>query len=122
MLPSTIIGGITAPVVAAFVSGGDLAVSAGDLAICLVWGGVVTTIGHVLIIFGTRHVAGAELTLLLLVEFILGPVWVWLAFGEVPGPLTLTGGAVVLAAVAGRALTDLHRTKIYPQTVDKTIH
>ena len=114
MLPSTIIGGIIAAVVAAFLGGGELAVSAHDLAICLVWGGVVTTIGHVLIIFGSRYVAGAELTLLLLIEFILGPVWVWLAFDEVPGSLTLTGGAVVLAAVAGRAVSDLRRTEISP--------
>ena len=107
MLPSTVVGGAVAAMTAALVSGGDLAVSAGDLTICLVWGGVVTAIAHVLIVFGTRHVAGAELTLLLLIEFILSPVWVLLAYGEVPSALTVGGGAVVLTAVAARAFTDV---------------
>jgi drug/metabolite transporter (DMT)-like permease len=29
----------------------------------------------------------------------LGPLWVWLAFGEAPGSLTLIGGAVVATAI-----------------------
>ena len=35
----------------------------------------------------------------LLLEVVLGPIWVWLARGERPATGTLVGGAVVLLAV-----------------------
>jgi len=37
--------------------------------------------------------------LITIVEVVLAPVWVWLAFGEDPGPRAMIGGAIVLAAV-----------------------
>jgi drug/metabolite transporter (DMT)-like permease len=36
-------------------------------------------------------------------ETIFGLIWVWLAFGETPAVTTLTGGAVILAAVVWMA-------------------
>ena len=50
---------------------------------------------------------GAELMLLVLVEFVLGPIWVWLFVNEIPRAATLVGGAVVLVAVASRAALSL---------------
>ena len=43
----------------------------------------------------------AELTLLSLVEFGLGPIWVWLLLSEAPTALSLAGGLVVFTAIAG---------------------
>ena len=34
------------------------------------------------------------------IEVILGPLWVWLSRGEEPGAAVLTGGMVVVAALA----------------------
>lgn len=56
-----------------------------------------------------RHVTALEATLIPVIEPILNPVWVALFFGELPGPLALAGGAVVLAAVTWRALASLRR-------------
>jgi drug/metabolite transporter (DMT)-like permease len=42
--------------------------------------------------------------LITLIEFTLGPVWVWLAFAEKPTRTALLGGALVLIAVAGRSI------------------
>ena len=44
-----------------------------------------------------------EASVLLLLEPVLNPVWSWLAHGEVPGPLALVGGALVLGATIARA-------------------
>jgi DME family drug/metabolite transporter len=41
---------------------------------------------------------------------VLGPLRVWLAFAEVPHVETLLGGALVLAAIVGRALSGMRRT------------
>ena len=107
MLPAIGIGALIATLTAALMVGGDFAVPLGDLVLCIVWGGAVSCTAHFLLIFGSRHMLGAELTLLVLVEFILGPIWVWLFVNEVPSVLTLTGGVIVLSAVAGRALTGM---------------
>jgi drug/metabolite transporter (DMT)-like permease len=59
---------------------------------------------------GSRTVPGAELALLALTEVVLGPLWVWLAYAEMPPVETLLGGALVLAAIIGRALSGMRRT------------
>ena len=41
--------------------------------------------------------------MLTLLEVVLGPLWVALAFAEYPGSITLIGGTVVLAAVVYQA-------------------
>ena len=41
-----------------------------------------------------------QLTLFALGEPLLAPVWVWLMLGNVPTVTTLTGGAVLFAALA----------------------
>jgi drug/metabolite transporter (DMT)-like permease len=46
------------------------------------------------------RLSAAEIGLLSLLEIVLGPLWVWLALGEEPGGTIVTGGLVVLAAVA----------------------
>jgi len=42
--------------------------------------------------------------LITLIEFTLGPVWVWLVFAEAPSSATLAGGLLVLGAVAARTV------------------
>ncbi len=68
-------------------------------------------IGAGLLIYtaGSRHLPAAELALLALTEGVLGPIWVWLGVGETPSLATLLGGAIVLGAVVGNALTGLRR-------------
>lgn len=51
---------------------------------------------------GLRRVPALEGSLLMLLEPVLNPVWVWLAEGERPGPYELVGGAVVLGATLRR--------------------
>ncbi|MCP4049054.1 MAG: DMT family transporter [Gammaproteobacteria bacterium] len=104
MLPATAIGSLIAAMVAVFVTIGDLQVSMHDLVICFVWGAVISSVGHFLVVTSSRHLGGAELTLLILIEFVLAPIWVWLLINEVPGMMTLAGGAIVLFAVAGHAM------------------
>ena len=61
----------------------------------------------ILITSGSRSVPAADLALFGMTEVVLGPFWVWLALGETAGLLTLVGGALLLAAIAGDALTGI---------------
>ena len=54
----------------------------------------------------SSDLAAAELTLFMLLEFALGPVWVWLFVNEIPSRWTLLGGSLVVAAVITRALVE----------------
>jgi drug/metabolite transporter (DMT)-like permease len=51
-----------------------------------------------------KHVRALESTLILTLEPILNPLWVFLVIGEAPGQLALVGGVLVLGAVTARAV------------------
>ncbi|HKY31132.1 MAG TPA: DMT family transporter [Candidatus Polarisedimenticolia bacterium] len=67
-------------------------------------------LAYVLLTRGMRSVPALEASLLLLVEPVLNPVWAWLAQGEIPGPWTIAGGAIILAATTLRTWSDARRT------------
>jgi drug/metabolite transporter (DMT)-like permease len=52
---------------------------------------------------GARLIPPAEVALLTLVEVVLGPLLVWIAYGERPSAATLAGGLIVLVAVVIQA-------------------
>jgi drug/metabolite transporter (DMT)-like permease len=88
---------------------GDFTISAWDLGLCAVMGAIQIGAGLLVYTAGSRHMPAAELALLALTEVVLGPIWVWLAIGETPSLATLLGGAIVLGAIAGNALSGLRR-------------
>ena len=61
-------------------------------------------IAYVFIAEGVRRVRALELSLLLLVEPVFSPIWVWFFLGESPAGLAIAGGAVVIGATAVYAL------------------
>jgi len=52
-----------------------------------------------LITIGPRYLPAAEVSLFLLLETVLAPVWVWLVLHEQPPAATVTGGVVILFAL-----------------------
>lgn len=48
---------------------------------------------------GTRFLPAAEVSLFLLLETILAPIWVWMVIGEVPPEATLVGGVLILVTL-----------------------
>lgn len=108
MLPALPLSGIVSAVIAA-VMAPDLSVSAYDMGICFILGTGQFGAGFILITLGARYVPAAETALLSLTETVLAPLWVWILVDETPSLLTLIGGAVVIAAVTGRALFAPHR-------------
>ena len=110
MLPVVIFSWLASFTIGAGMAGGDLMVPLSDALVVLFWGGIVSSVVYVLFTFGSRHVLGAEVTLLVQIEFVLGPIWVWLFVGEIPSRLTLVGGLIVLIAVTVRGLAMTKRT------------
>jgi drug/metabolite transporter (DMT)-like permease len=48
----------------------------------------------------SRHTTAANVSLLLLLETVLAPIWVWLGTSEAPSPRMMIGGAVVIVTLA----------------------
>ena len=89
--------------------GDDLAIPLNDILLSFLWGGLLSSFANWAFIVATRHLVAAEVTLFTLLEFALGPVWVWLFVGETPTWETLVGGAMIMAAVTVLASVELRR-------------
>ena len=60
----------------------------------------------VLLAYGIRHVHALAAVLIVTLEPVLNPVWVFLVTGEQPSPLSGVGGLVIIAAVVGLQVAD----------------
>jgi drug/metabolite transporter (DMT)-like permease len=74
-------------------------VSAHDLLILVCLGFFQLGLPCMIMVHAAKSLSAPELSLLSLLEVLLGPLWVWLAVGEVPANATIIGGAVVLFAL-----------------------
>jgi drug/metabolite transporter (DMT)-like permease len=61
---------------------------------------------------GPKFIPSADAGPLAPVDVVLGPIWVFIAFGENPGLATTLGGAIVLAAAAWRLAPELRRERV----------
>lgn len=83
-----------------------LAVAPGDLALLAVFGIGQMGLGLIMFTAGVRLIPAADAGLITVLEVILAPLWVWLAFGEDPGARALIGGSIVLAALVFHTLLE----------------
>jgi drug/metabolite transporter, DME family len=55
-------------------------------------------LAYAMVTWAVPHVPAFEVSILLLVEPALNPVWSWLVHGERPGPWAIAGGVLILSA------------------------
>lgn len=92
--------------VASLIGGRPLVPPLVDIAYALFHGGILIVVGTILFNIASRSVPAVAMTVLAQSETVFVPIWVFLAFGERPGPTTLVGAAIILTAVLGKALLD----------------
>ena len=112
MMPAVFLSGLLAVVITAAVClalGLPLVLSPNDGAISFGMGLVQVGAGLVLYTVGSKTVPAVELTILSMAEVLLGPVWVWLFLGETATVYTLIGGAILLTAIIGNAISGARR-------------
>ena len=106
MIPSMVIGGLMAAVLALpFAEAGAFAPEAPQLGYILLMGLVVLPCSFALIALGPRNLPAPEVALILLLETVLGPLWVWLVIAEYPGDWSIVGGAVVVVTLVLHTLS-----------------
>jgi drug/metabolite transporter (DMT)-like permease len=70
-----------------------------QLVILALFGATNTGLAYLLFLKGGRYIPSGEAGLIGLIDVVLGPFWVWLAFAEQPGQAAIIGGGLVLASV-----------------------
>lgn len=80
------------------------ALPAREIAIVAWLGAVQIALGYTCLAVGVRSASAMTATLILLLEPVLNPLWVYCLHGERPGPLATLGGAVIVLAAAARVV------------------
>ena len=106
MMPATCLAGVFAALIS-FALVSDFAIGRNDMIVACLLGAFQIGGQYILITIAARYVPATEITLLMLLEVVAAPIWVWIGVGEVPALLTLIGGAIVLGAVAVQAAAGL---------------
>jgi DME family drug/metabolite transporter len=61
-------------------------------------------IAYAIFTYGLKRVHAVESALIAMVEPVLNPVWVFIGYGEQPSPGAITGGLLILVAIATRSI------------------
>lgn len=70
--------------------------------VLVVLGCVQLGLSYILYSVAIKHVTALEAAIITMIEPILNPIWVFVLLGEGPGPWSLLGGGVILAAITMR--------------------
>ncbi len=108
MTPTLALGGLVTAGVAAAVSL-PAAVGSGDAGLLAIMGLAMLPLAFALQFVGPRYIPAPEVSLLFLLEAVLGPLLVWAVVREHPGERALVGGAIVLGTLALHAAWSLRR-------------
>jgi len=112
MMPVNLISGVLTLIVSFVISLGNLNVPIQDILLCFLWGGVLMGFVHSVFIFATRFLLASEVTFFMLLEFSLGPFWVWIFLNETISQETFYGGIIVMISVAVYSLFEINNSKI----------
>ena len=112
MMPVNLISGVLVLIVSFVISLGNINVPIQDILLCFLWGGVLMGFVHSVFIFATRFLLASEVTLFMLLEFSLGPFWVWIFLNETISQETFYGGIIVMISVAVYSLFEINNSKI----------
>lgn len=89
-------------------------VDAHDLVVLVAFGVGQIGLGLALLTIGAQRISAAEISVISLLEVVLGPLWVWLCFEETPPLTTVAGGILVIGAAIMLALSEQRETDPRP--------
>jgi drug/metabolite transporter (DMT)-like permease len=82
-----------------------------SLAVLALFGFVTAPLARVLIGTATRYISAPEVGLVSLSNMFMAPLWVWVAFGEIPKQESVTGGIIILGTLVVHTVMNLKSEK-----------
>ena len=104
----TALSGVALSVITYFLSD-DLKIDTTNLLIVMSMGLVISSISRVLIGNGAKYISASEVSLLMLIETIMAPIWVWIFLNEIPSSNTFIGGSIIVATLIVNSLYTLKK-------------
>jgi drug/metabolite transporter, DME family len=77
-----------------------------DTALAFGHGAVFIVVGTTLFNLASKRVPAVPMTVFAQTEMVFVPLWAFVVLGEAPKPATVVGGAIIFAAVVGKAVLD----------------
>ena len=111
MIPTMFISGCMITLISFFLSKGELNIPLNDIYLCFLWGGLLSGFVNYIFIFATRFLYASGVTFFMLLEFSLGPFWVWIFLNETVSQKTLFGGAIVMICVLIYSIIEIYNSR-----------
>jgi drug/metabolite transporter (DMT)-like permease len=90
-----------------------LSVPIQDVGLLALLGLFIIPAAFLLFFSSVRYMPTVEASLMVLLETVLGPIWVWLVIGEIPTAVAAVGGIVIIGGIAGNSLFALKSNQKY---------
>lgn len=87
----------------------DFSIDLKTLAIVMTMGLLISPISRVLLGTGAKYISASEVSLLMIIETIMAPVWVWIFLDEVPSSYTFIGGSIIVVTLVVNSLYTLKK-------------
>lgn len=73
-----------------------------------------------LIALSPRYLSAPEVSLVMRLEVLLAPLWVWLVLGEVPSRQTFIGGGVILVTLVALSIVSIRpKRRVHPSRISR---
>ncbi|ABI57921.1 DMT family transporter [Alkalilimnicola ehrlichii MLHE-1] len=118
-LPTVSLGGAVTALLA-WTSAAPWGLAAESYAVLALMGLVQMPLALGLLATATRYITSPEVSLFMLVEMVLAPVWVAAWLGESPSPQTLVAGGLLLTTLAVHSVLALRRLPHQPTPTGRT--
>jgi drug/metabolite transporter (DMT)-like permease len=106
MVPAVVLSGILTSLLTVFMTD-PLSVGASDMLLLAAMGSIVMPIPLALMTVAPKLIPAAEVSLIMLLETFLGPLWVWLFIGQRPAMTTVLGGGLLVLTLILHSLAGL---------------
>ncbi len=110
-LGAVIIGGFTAAFVSFFFAS-PFTIPLKSLFFLAILGLIAVPFAQLFLSIGTKYLPASQVALIMMLETILGPIWVWLFIGEIPPVKTFLGGILILAGVTASSFQSINNKKL----------
>ena len=88
-----------------------MAIDLKTLVIVMIMGLVITPISRLFIGYGAIYISASEVSLLMIIETMMAPIWVWIFLNEKPTTYTFIGGSLILITLVINSLYSLKKEK-----------